>query len=100
MKLLSLKKKTTKQNGQKYLRADNHHSGKAIICDFHEAYLYIVGKTRPDSRQSNPGWLGRSGDAKTARNRKINAEILWRDGGTDGRTDGPTRQGVESRVRD
>ena len=35
-------------------------------------------KTRPDTRQSSRGWLGRSSDAKTTRNSKM------------GRTDGPT----------
>ena len=48
--------------------------------------------TRPDTRQSSRGRLGRINDAKCARNSKI-----FR---TDGPTDGPTRQGVETRVRD
>ena len=41
-------------------------------------------KTRPDTRQTSRGRLGRSSSAKTTRNSK-----LWRmDGRTDGRTDG------------
>ena len=58
-----------------------------------------VKGTRPDTRQSSRGWLGRSSSAKTARNSK-----MLRDGRTDGQTDGrmdqPTWQGVESRVHD
>ena len=49
------------------------------------------GKTRLDTRQSSRGWLGRSGNAKIARN----SEMLP----TYRRTDRPTRQGVELRVR-
>ena len=49
-------------------------------------------ETRPDTRQDSRGRLGGTRNAKTARNSKIFV--------TDGRTDGPTRQGVESRVRD
>ena len=48
--------------------------------------------TRPDTRQSSCGQLGRSSNTKTARNSKMLP--------TDRRTDGPTRQGVESRGRD
>ena len=51
----------------------------------------IFWKTRPDTRQDSRGWLGRSGNAKTACN-SINPR--------DGRTNRPTRQGVESRIRD
>ena len=52
--------------------------------------------TRPDTRQSSRGRLGRSSNAKITRNSK-----MWpTDGPTDGRTDRPTDQGVESRVRD
>ena len=49
-------------------------------------------ETRPDTRQDSRGRLGRGSIAKTARN----SEMLL----TDRRTDGPTRQGVESRARD
>ena len=48
-------------------------------------------KTRPDTRQSSRGRLGRSSNAKIAI-----LEIFR----TNGPTDGPTRKGVESRVRD
>ena len=44
-------------------------------------------KTRPDTRQNSRGQLGRSSSAKTARNSKM-------------LRDQPTRQGVESCVRD
>ena len=44
--------------------------------------------TRPDTRQDSRGQLGRGRNAKTARNSKIFV------------TDRPTRQGVESHVRD
>ena len=39
----------------------------------------VQGKTRPDTRQDSRGWLGRSSNAKTARNSKMLR--------TDGRTD-------------
>ena len=54
--------------------------------------LYLLNKTRPDTRQSSRGRLGRNSNAKTARDA--------RDARSGGRTDRPTRQGVESRVRD
>ena len=68
-----------------------------------EKGVYEKG-TRLDTRQSSRGRFGRSVNAKTARN----SEMLWTDGRTDrwmdgqvdGRTDRPTQQGIESRVRD
>ena len=48
--------------------------------------------TRPDTRQNSRGQLGRGSNANTARNSKMLP--------TDRRMDRPTRQGVESRVRD
>ena len=57
---------------------------------FHNPFIkkYGGGRSRLDIRQSSCGQLGRSSNAKTAQNSKI----WW--------TYRPTRQGVESRVRD
>ena len=69
-----------------------------VISFLHAQRVSAQGsvKTRPDTRQSSRGRLGRSSNAKTARNSKT-----WQtDGRTDLPTDQPTRQGEESRVRD
>ena len=50
------------------------------------------GKTRPDTRRSSRGRLGRSSNTKTARN---STKFV-----TDVPTYRPTQQGVESRARD
>ena len=77
---------------------------------FFDVFNVLFKKTRPDTRQSSRGRLGRSGNAKTARNltrpdtRPIPVADGWAgakmhvfplfdswsrtDGGTDGRTDG------------
>ena len=36
-----------------------------------KAPQWISAETRPDTRQSSRGWLGRSSNAKTARNSKM-----------------------------
>ena len=47
---------------------------------------FVLLVTRPNTRQSSRGWLGRSSNAKTAQNSK-----MWRtDGRTDRHTDLPT----------
>ena len=51
--------------------------------------LCPLNKTRPDTRQSSRGGLGRRGNAKTARN---STKFV-----TDAPTYRPTRQGVESK---
>ena len=58
--------------------------------------IVICTKTRPDTRQYSRGRLGRSSTAEIGRN----SEMWPTDRRTDGRTDRPTRQGAESRVRD
>ena len=67
--------------------------------------MFIANETRPDTRlpQSREGWqgphlrsldhLGRGSEAKDSKNQKK----VKCDGPTDGRMDGPTKRGVESR---
>ena len=70
---------------------------RQVVDNLEIKYMIFMGYlhsyiTRPDTRQYSRGRLGRSRNAKTARNLTI-----FR---TDLPTYRPTRQGVESRVRD
>ena len=60
--------------------------------EYFAAPIHLWIETRPDTRQSSRGQLGRSSNAKTARN----SEMLW----WDRRIDRVTGQGVESCVLD
>ena len=74
-----------KSDGQPYMSPPDKKVQHTVIhCVYHT--------TRPDKLQTSRGRLGRSSNAKTNHYSK-----MWR---TDRRTDRPTRQGVESRVRD
>ena len=61
------------------LRTKNYRDN---ICVSRFLWCFLVTKTRPDTRQSSRGRLGRSSNTNTARNSKM----WW----TDGRTDLPT----------